>query len=136
MISGLNTNVSSRSFFGDQIDGKNGSSRCRFYGPSKNINFADFLQFVIRVKHSEVVRIRTEGQEGVIHLLHGEALYAKVGEQQEFQAFYHMVTLNSGHFEYVYQETQPDERNLLPGTLHLIMEALRRKDEYLSLIHI
>lgn len=102
---------------------------CVLYGSLEQLPVADVLQFARWLRKTGKVKILSEKASGFIHLIEGEAVYAKTDKEEGFQAFTDLLGAESGHLEFVSRGVDAGLQNLSRGTIPLLMEALRLLDE-------
>ncbi|MCA9692872.1 MAG: response regulator [Myxococcales bacterium] len=99
-----------------------------FYGNDIEIEFFDYVQMIALTGRDKAILVHTNAGVGRIWFEHGDICHVQMGEERGEGAFYKILGLDQGTF----RETlfrPPPARTVMRPSMHLLMEAARRKDE-------
>jgi CheY-like chemotaxis protein len=97
-------------------------------GDIRQMSLVDLLQVFNLNRKDGMLTLEQGRTKGVIYLLEGNVINARVGEVNGIKAFFRLLCWGKGKFRFAQGTPGSDIRIKLP-TDHLIMEGLRQKDE-------
>ncbi|MBK9072115.1 MAG: DUF4388 domain-containing protein [Myxococcales bacterium] len=104
--------------------------RTRFAGQLADMGVVDLLQTVeISRKSGAIALADLENQVGTIYFKDGSVVDAQLGILQGERAIYRFLTWLDGNFEVTFRDI-PNERRITTSTQAVLMEGLRRLDEW------
>lgn len=101
-----------------------------FAGTLRNIQLTDIIQMCCLAGASICVRVRQDQQEGALYVIDGEVVHAECGSISGVDAFFTILSWQSGQFETL-DEPLKTEPTIKEPCQFLLMEAARRADELL-----
>ncbi len=120
------------------VDQRTQSARLRnlvgkqgFTGKLDQFDLVDIIQLCCISKRTGRLLIARRGERGVLYLRAGQIIHAVSGELQGDEAAYEIIGWSAGQFSFD-DGIQPETQTLHGGWEHLIMEAVRRRDEKAS----
>ncbi|MCA9714225.1 MAG: response regulator, partial [Myxococcales bacterium] len=99
-----------------------------FYGNDIEIELFDYVQMIALTGRDKSIIISTKVGVGRLWFEHGDISHVQFGEIRGENAFYALLGMEQGTF----RETlfrPPPTRSVVRPSMHLLMEAARRKDE-------
>ena len=102
-----------------------------FTGKLDQFDLVDIIQLCCISKRTGRLQIARGIERGVLYLRGGQIIQAVSGELTGDEAAYEIIGWSSGQFSFD-DGLQPEEQTIHSGWEHLIMEAVRRRDERAS----
>jgi two-component system chemotaxis response regulator CheB len=99
-----------------------------FAGTLKNIQLIDLIQMCCLANSSLAIRVKKNEQIGTIFIAEGEIVHADCGHETGEEAFYQILSWQSGMFETLTFNAIPDE-TIRKNWQFLLMESARQVDE-------
>ena len=99
-----------------------------FTGKLDQFDLVDIIQLCCISKRTGRLQIARRADRGVLYLRSGQIIHAVSGVLQGEGAAYEIVGWSSGQFSFD-DGVQPDTQTIQTGWEHLIMEAVRQRDE-------
>jgi DNA-binding response OmpR family regulator len=110
---------------------KNNDSRTRFSGSLSEMSVVDLLQTIdVSRKSGVLTLIAADGQEGMISFDSGAVINAKVEDLVGEDAVYRQLLWREGKFDLEFRRVSMSERTVHRTTQALLMEGMRRLDEW------
>ena len=109
-----------------QLVGKEG-----FTGKLDQFDLVDIIQLCCLSKRTGRLQIARRTDRGVLYLRGGQIVHAVTGELAGEEAAFEIVGWSSGQFSFD-DGIQPEAQTIQTGWEHLVMEAVRRRDERAS----
>ena len=119
----LSTDQRSQSARLRKLVGKEG-----FTGKLDQFDLVDIIQLCCISKRTGRLQIARRSDRGVLYLRSGQIIHAVTGELQGEAAAYEIVGWSSGQFSFD-DGIGPETQTIQTGWEHLVMEAVRRRDE-------
>ncbi|RLB45205.1 MAG: hypothetical protein DRJ42_30440, partial [Deltaproteobacteria bacterium] len=102
----------------------------RFTGSLTDMGLVDLLQTIDISRKSGVLHLSSGEQSGAIYFHQGQVLDAELGRMIGNAAVYRFLVWNEGRFEVDFRSTVDRERRVKTATQGLLMEGMRRLDEW------
>ena len=99
-----------------------------FTGKLDQFELVDIIQMCCVSKRTGRISIARKADRGVIYLKAGQIIDAVTGDVEGEDAVYEIIGWSSGQFNFE-EGVQPDKETVQGGWEHLVMEAVRRRDE-------
>jgi DNA-binding response OmpR family regulator len=110
---------------------KNNDSRTRFSGSLSEMSVVDLLQTIdVSRKSGVLTLVAADGQEGMISFDSGAVISAKVEDLVGEEAVYRQLLWREGKFDLEFRRVSMSERTVHRTTQALLMEGMRRLDEW------
>ncbi len=100
-------------------------------GRLSTMALAELVQTLHSNRKTGLLRVESNGQQGDIYFDGGDVRHAQVGEAAGEEAFYRLVSWTEGSFVFDAgnREIEPD---IFRGTTGLLIEGMRRQDEFMK----
>jgi len=108
-------------------------SRTRFSGSLGEIGLVDIIQTIDLSKKRGMIHLSREGETGAIYFEEGEMVDAELGHLEGEEALYRLLRWTDGFFDIEFRAIRR-ERRITGGVQHLLMEGLRRLDDWNRII--
>lgn len=120
----------------ERIASARSSSRTRFSGSIEDMAVVDLLQTIEVSRKSGQMRIHHGDQEAQIGFREGQIIDGRVGQLKGEEAVYRALAWSEGNFEVEFSpaSTVQCEQTIATGTQALLMEGMRRMDEWSRLL--
>jgi DNA-binding response OmpR family regulator len=102
----------------------------RFTGSLSDMGLVDLLQTIDISRKSGVLHLSSGEQNGAIYFNEGQVLDAELGHLTGEAAVYRFLVWNEGRFEVDFRSAVDRERRVQTATQGLLMEGMRRLDEW------
>ena len=99
-----------------------------FTGKLDQFDLVDIIQLCCISKRTGRLQIARGVERGVLYLRNGQIIHAVSGELVGDTAAYEIIGWSSGQFSFD-DSLQPEEQTIQSGWEHLVMEAVRQRDE-------
>jgi YesN/AraC family two-component response regulator len=99
-----------------------------FQGKVFDLHLTDIIQMNCLGRLTTALAVSQNGDKGVIYLNEGEIIHAECGEQRGTEAFYTILSWQEGEF-ISNTGVEPSVQTIYQTWEHLLIEAMRRKDE-------
>jgi len=99
-----------------------------FWGVINDIGLTDLIQLICLDSVDRVVEVHSDALTGMIHIRGGQVCHAETGEVLGQEAFFKMLTAQSGSFVTLPEQVESDTTIDVPWE-HLLIEAMRFLDE-------
>ena len=110
-----------------------GAAAASLAGNLADVSLVELTQFIHTSQMSGDLKIFSDAGEGLVAFRGGEVHDAQWQSLGGENAFYGMVDLSTGRFEFQ-SKSDPIEQTIQAPTMSLLMEGLRRKDERMRLL--
>jgi CheY-like chemotaxis protein len=99
-----------------------------FTGKLDQFELVDIIQMCCVSKRTGCLQIARRDQRGVIYLRGGQIIHGVSGELEGEEAVYQIIGWSAGQFNFE-EGVQPPAQTIQGGWEHVVMEAVRRRDE-------
>jgi DNA-binding response OmpR family regulator len=106
------------------------TSKTRFSGSLGDMGLVDLLQTIDISRKSGVLHLSSGEQSGAIYFTDGRIVHAELGKLRGESAVYRVLVWNEGHFDLEFRPVRVDEETIRTSTQGLLMEGMRRVDEW------
>ncbi|MFW6051101.1 MAG: DUF4388 domain-containing protein [Myxococcota bacterium] len=106
------------------------ASKTRFSGSLSDMGLVDLLQTIDISRKSGVLHLSSGKQRGAIYFQEGRIVHAELGKLRGESAVYRVLVWNEGHFDLEFRPVRVDEETIQTSTQGLLMEGMRRVDEW------
>ena len=100
-----------------------------FTGKLDQFDLVDIIQMCCVGKRTGRLQIARRAERGVLYLRGGQIIHAASGTLEGEDAAYEIIGWSSGQFSFE-DGVQPEEPTIQTGWEHLVMEGVRRRDEF------
>lgn len=116
---------------------RNADSRTRFSGSLSEMSVVDLLQTIdVSRKSGVLTLVSDDGQEGMISFDSGTVINASVEDLRGEDAVYRQLLWREGTFDLEFRRVSLSERTVHRSTQALLMEGIRRLDEWSRLLEL
>ncbi len=116
---------------------KSTDARTRFSGSLSEMSVVDLLQTIdVSRKSGVLTLIAADGQEGMISFESGAVINATVDDLRGEDAIYRQLLWREGSFDLEFRRVSLSERTVHRTTQALLMEGMRRLDEWSRLLEL
>ena len=116
---------------------RNADSRTRFSGSLSEMSVVDLLQTIdVSRKSGVLTLVSADGQEGMISFDSGAVINASVEDLHGEEAVYRHLLWREGTFDLEFRRVSLSERTVHRTTQALLMEGMRRLDEWSRLLEL
>lgn len=116
---------------------KSTDARTRFSGSLSEMSVVDLLQTIdVSRKSGVLTLVASDGQEGMISFDSGAVINAAVEDLRGEDAIYRQLLWREGHFDLEFRRVSLSERTVHRTTQALLMEGMRRLDEWSRLLEL
>ncbi len=129
VITRVNLELQRKQREGMGTGGRRGAAT-RFTGSLSDMGLVDLLQTIDISRKSGVLHLSSGEQHGAIYFYEGQVLDAELGHLTGEAAVYRFLVWNEGRFEVDFRSTVDRERTVETATQGLLMEGMRRLDEW------
>lgn len=105
-------------------------TKTRFAGSLAEMGLVDLLQTIDISRKSGVLHLSHEGRRGAVYFEAGSLIHAELGSLKGEHAVYRFLVWNDGQFDLEFRPVRVDERTIQTSTQGLLMEGMRRVDEW------
>lgn len=113
------------------LERKSVETKTRFSGSLADMGLVDLLQTIDISRKSGVLHLTSPaGQRGAIYFDVGGLKHAELGKLRGDWALYRALVWNEGNFELEFRPVRLDEETISMSTQGLLMEGMRRLDEW------
>jgi len=113
------------------LERKSVETKTRFSGSLADMGLVDLLQTIDISRKSGVLHLTSAaGQRGAIYFDVGGLKHAELGKLRGDWALYRALVWNEGNFELEFRPVRLDEETISMSTQGLLMEGMRRLDEW------
>jgi len=105
-------------------------AKTRFSGSLADMGLVDLLQTIDISRKSGVLHLSQQGRRGAIHFVEGTIRHAHVAKLVGEAAVYRFLVWNEGDFDVEFGKTKIDRPTVQMSTQGLLMEGMRRVDEW------
>ena len=113
------------------LERKSMETKTRFSGSLADMGLVDLLQTIDISRKSGVLHlVSPNGQRGAIYFDVGGLKHAELGKLKGEWAIYRALVWNEGSFELEFRPVRYDEETISSSTQGLLMEGMRRVDEW------
>jgi DNA-binding response OmpR family regulator len=106
------------------------TSTTRFSGSLADMGLVDLLQTIDISRKSGVLHLSSGQQRGAIYFKDGRIVHAELAKLRGETAVYRVLVWNEGHFDLEFRPVRVDEETIQTSTQGLLMEGMRRVDEW------
>ena len=116
---------------------KSDDARTRFSGSLSEMSVVDLLQTIdVSRKSGVLTLVAADGQEGMISFDSGAVINASVEDLRGEDAIYRQLLWREGTFDLEFRKVSLSERTVHRTTQALLMEGMRRLDEWSRLVEL
>ncbi len=116
---------------------KSDDARTRFSGSLSEMSVVDLLQTIdVSRKSGVLTLVAADGQEGMISFDSGAVINARVEDLRGEDAIYRQLLWREGTFDLEFRQVSLSERTVHRTTQALLMEGMRRLDEWSRLVEL
>lgn len=116
---------------------KSTDARTRFSGSLAEMSVVDLLQTIdVSRKSGVLTLVAADGQEGMISFDSGAVINARVEDLRGEDAIYRQLLWHEGSFDLEFRRVSLSERTVHRTTQALLMEGMRRLDEWSRLLEL
>jgi hypothetical protein len=113
------------------LERKSVETKTRFSGSLADMGLVDLLQTIDISRKSGVLHLTSPiGQRGAIYFDVGGLKHAELGKLRGEWALYRSLVWNEGNFELEFRPVRLEEETISMSTQGLLMEGMRRLDEW------
>lgn len=105
-------------------------TKTRFSGSLADMGLVDLLQTIDISRKSGVLHLSQNSRRGGIHFVDGTIRHAHIGKIEGDSAVYRFLIWNEGEFDLEFRQTQVQKPTVTMSTQGLLMEGMRRVDEW------
>ncbi len=102
-----------------------------FQGRVIGLHLTDIIQMNCLGRLTTALAVSQNDEKGTIYLNQGEIVHAECGDQKGMDAFYTILGWQEGEFV-SNPDIEPPDQTIYQSWEHLLIEAMRRKDEKLN----
>ncbi|MFW5926041.1 MAG: DUF4388 domain-containing protein [Myxococcota bacterium] len=106
------------------------ASKTRFSGSLADMGLVDLFQTIDISRKSGVLHLSSGNQRGAIYFQEGRIVHAELGKLRGESAVYRVLVWNEGHFDLEFRSVRVEEETIQTSTQGLLMEGMRRVDEW------
>ncbi len=99
-----------------------------FDGKVTDFQLSDLIQMNVLGRMVTALVVTKDEEKGIVYFNEGNVVHAECGNLTGDDAFYRIVSWETGKFEFRKDE-RPDKETITQGWQSLLLEAMRRKDE-------
>ena len=119
------------------LERRSDDARTRFSGSLSEMSVVDLLQTIdISRKSGVLTLVAADGQEGMISFDSGAVINASVEDLRGEDAIYRQLLWREGTFDLEFRQVSLSERTVHRTTQALLMEGMRRLDEWSRLVEL
>jgi hypothetical protein len=104
-----------------------------FHGSLDEFHIPDIIQFLSGAGKTGVLRLVSRDEEGEVYLQNGRIRHAVFGDLAGEEAVYSLFLISTGRFDFE-PDVTTDSSTVSGNNTNLLMEAVRRKDEWDNVI--
>ena len=109
---------------------RNSLATTRFSGSLSDMGLVDLLQTIDISRKSGVLHLSSGDRRGAIFFEEGKLRHAELGNKTGESAVYRFLVWNEGHFDLEFREVRTDSPTISGSMQGLLMEGMRRLDEW------
>lgn len=102
-------------------------------GDLKEITLPELIQLFQIGRKTGLLHVKSPHAKGVVAFVNGEIHHAEIGPIEGDEAFYLLMAISEGSFEFE-ANAQPSERTIMQNITNLLLEGMRQLDEVKSLL--
>lgn len=114
----------------EALERKTMGTKTRFSGSLSDMGLVDLLQTIDISRKSGVLYLSSGGRRGAIYFKDGSLQHAELGKLRGEAAVYRFLVWNEGEFDLEFRQVRVDEQTIDTSTQGLLMEGMRRVDEW------
>jgi DNA-binding response OmpR family regulator len=111
-------------------EGLSRTSKTRFAGSLSDMGLVDLLQTIDVSRKSGVLKLSSGERRGAVYFLDGRVIDAEFGDLKGEAAIYRFLVWSEGEFELDFRDVRREDRLGGVSTQGLLMEGMRRLDEF------